>query len=57
MDFTHAHYHVRTEDGGWSGAMTYDQVTALQPKRSEAEWQRLDRLEATVGRAHEEDMP
>ncbi|HMG44636.1 MAG TPA: hypothetical protein VK611_25100 [Acidimicrobiales bacterium] len=55
-DFTNSAYHVQTGDG-WSEPMSYDQVRALQPKLTEAEWQRIEALEATVGRAHEGDMP
>jgi hypothetical protein len=50
-------YHVRKEGGGWSEPMSYTEALALQPKLTEAEWQRYEALEATVGRAHEEDMP
>ena len=45
-------YHVRAGDG-WSEPLTYDQAVALQPERTEAEWQRIEALEATIGRAHE----
>ena len=49
-------YHVRTGDG-WSEPLTYAEVLALRPERTEGEWQRIKALEATVGRAHEGDMP
>jgi hypothetical protein len=49
-------YHV-PEGDGWSGPMTYAEAVASGPERTEAEWVRLEHLEATVGRTHEEATP
>lgn len=49
MTFT---YHV-PEGDGWSGPLSYAELPGRV--RTEAEWRRLERLEATVGRSHEED--
>lgn len=35
--------------------LTYAQVTAMRPERTAAEWERYEALEATTGRAHEDD--
>jgi hypothetical protein len=42
-------YHVP----GWDRPLTYAELPRRQ--RTEAEWRRMERLESTVGRDHEED--
>lgn len=49
MTFT---YHV-PQGAGWSGPLTYAEVTGRRPERTEAEWRRFEDLESTVGRDHE----
>lgn len=44
-------------DTDGAGPFTYAELMARLPERTEAEWRHYERLELTVGRAHEGDQP